>query len=248
MSVEPFQNDAHWAPYMQRYRTGEWRTLLFRDLILADVVRMQGPLTFLDVGCGRGFDDDPRIQKTLSERCSHFIGVEPDTQMKLGDWFDELHRSVLEEAPIEPGSVDIGWAVMVLEHLSDPGSFWRKIYQSLRVGGVFWAFTVDRRHLFPWLVRGMDRIGLKDRYLRRLHGVQNHSVYEHYPTRYLSNSPRQIASHVQSFRRCDLINFSRVGQVDGYLPEMARPFAHLLDRLQNAVGLPGVLLAVRCER
>ena len=238
-----------WAPFVEKLRLqNAWRTSIFVDLILQDAAHFSRDLTFLDIGCGRGFDDEPEAQEKLAAHCSYYIGVEPDTGIEITAPFNEVHRCTLEAAPLAPGSVDIGWAVMVLEHLEDPAAFWTKVYEVLRPGGVFWAFTVDNRHPLPWLVRIASSIGVKDWYLQRLRRNGGGDEYEHYPTHYRSNSPRQVTRFVQPFRQCDFVNFIRVGQIDGYLPQWARPGAHLLDRVQIALKRPGVLLAIRCEK
>ncbi len=241
-------NAPQWKPYVEELRQNHgWRTSIFVDLILQDAKRYNHELTFLDIGCGRGFDDDPAAQQKLAEHSNYYIGIEPDPVIEITAPFHEIHRCTLEEAPLKADSIDIAWAVMVLEHIENPSAFWQKIYEVLRPGGVFWGFTVDNRHLFPWLVRAASSLGLKDWYLRQLQR-KSKDEYEHYPTRYLSNSPRQISPHVQDFRHCDFVNFVRVGQLDGYLPKWARPVGHLLDRIQIAVGSPGILLAIRCEK
>jgi SAM-dependent methyltransferase len=249
MNVASISCDAlTWQPYVERWQNREWRTPIFVDMILQDAARFSHDLTFLDIGCGRGFDDDPAAQKKLAAHSSRFIGIEPDSSIAVSNDFHEVHNCLLEESPIAAESVDIAWAVMVLEHVQDPAAFWQKIYDALRPGGVFWAFTVDNRHFFPWLVRASDSLGAKDWYLRRLRRQGPGDEYEHYPTHYRSNSPRQIMPFVQRFRSCDFVNFARVGQLDGYLPKWARAGARMVDRMQIALGRPGVLLAIRCEK
>lgn len=242
-------NDTRWTEYFRRYQSGEWRTPIFRDLVLADAEQMTGSLTFLDIGCGRGFDDDPNTSLRLATACSRFEGIEPDTDMQISVPYHEIHRCSLNEAPIQPHSIDIAWSVMVLEHVAEPAAFWKKVHCVLRPGGVFWAFTIDSRHFFTSVVSGMDRVGIKQWYLRRMNnGNQSGSHYEHYPTWYLSNSPRSIARYAHDFTRCDFLNFRRVGQVDAYMPRAARQIVRLFERFRFALRRPGVLLAVRCER
>ncbi len=98
------------APYLERYRQGEWRATIFRDLILADAARRPGELTFLDIGCGRGFDDDLPLQQSLAARAGRYIGIEPDAAMAVGAHVSEVHRCLFEDAPIPSGSVDVAFA------------------------------------------------------------------------------------------------------------------------------------------
>ena len=43
-----------------RYRKGEWRSTIFRDMILTEARAQQPFPTFLDIGCGTGFDDSTK--------------------------------------------------------------------------------------------------------------------------------------------------------------------------------------------
>jgi hypothetical protein len=53
-----------------RFRRGEWRALIFRDLVFNEIVNRDGSASVLDIGCGRGFDDDLRIQEQIGEKAS----------------------------------------------------------------------------------------------------------------------------------------------------------------------------------
>lgn len=236
------------APYLERYRQGEWRATIFRDLILADAARRPGELTFLDIGCGRGFDDDLPLQQSLAARAHRYIGVEPDAAMAVGAHVSEVHRCLFEDALIPSGSIDVAFAVMVLEHLPQPARFWDKLFDVLKSGGCFWGFTVDGRHWFCRMSRLLEQLRLKDLYLNLLLGRRGPKRYENYPTFYRSNSPPQVLPLVQRFARADFINFARIGQGDYYFPRPFRPLARCLDRWALARGRPGTLLAIRVEK
>ncbi len=109
--------------YIERYRAGEWRDRIFRDMILADASDLGAGLTFLDIGCGDGFDGDVPLQKSIAAAAGRYIGVEPDPEIPVGAYFTEVHRCTFEDAPLRPGSVrHRGFAIMVLEHLLRPGA------------------------------------------------------------------------------------------------------------------------------
>ena len=154
-----------WDPYVKRYRAGEWRDRIFRDIILADARRQRSKPTILDIGCGDGFDGSVPLQRSIAEAAGCYIGIEPDPEILLGDYFTETHRCLFEQAPLAAGSVDVAYAVMVLEHLPHPQAFWDKLHEVLSDGGVFWGLTVDARHRFAWLSLWSGRLKLKDRYL-----------------------------------------------------------------------------------
>lgn len=240
-----------WSAYTQRYSSGEWRAPIFRDLILADASRMKekrNELTLLDIGCGGGFDGDAELQRSLAEAGSRYIGIEPDPQIELADVFTSAHRCRFEDAPIEDESVDIAFAVMVLEHIAEPQVFWSKVHRVLRKGGCFWGMTVDARH---WFVLGstlMEKLGVKDIYLDKLHGKRGQERYENYPAFYRANTPAQIARFASGFSSISVLNLSRVGQLDFYIPGRLRRLGRWMDSLAMHVGLPGALMAVRMEK
>jgi SAM-dependent methyltransferase len=236
--------DEEWAPFIERYQRGKWRGPIFRDMVLADA-SLRRRVTLLDIGCGRGFDHDLQLQNSLAQIAQSYIGVEPDPTIPLGPYFTEAHRCFFEDAPIAANSVDIAFAVMVLEHLRKPKLFWKRLREVLAPGGVFWGFTMDRRHWFCEMSLFAKRLGLKDAYLRALHGGPSDEGYETYPVYYRANTPAQILPFVTEFRERNLFNFRQVGQLNHYLPRRLRFLGRLADRLSLLCGWPGTLLAVR---
>ncbi len=237
-----------WMPYLDRYRRGEWRDRILHDLILKDARQRGDNLTFLDIGCGRGFDGSVPLQQSLARAAGRYLGVEPDCAVCPGEHVTEVYRCFFEDAPLPPGSVDVAFAVMVLEHLPNPERFWDKLYAVLRDGGVFWGLTVDARHWFCRASRWAERLRIKELYLNALLGTRGEERYESYPAYYRTNSPRQIVPFVRRFRGCDFINFAREGQLESYLPRLLRPVLRWLDREAIKHQRPGTLLAVRVEK
>lgn len=235
----------HWAEYLARYRDGEWRTPILHDMILEDVQCRGNRPTFLDIGCGSGFDGKPELQEKLASRAGRYIGIEPDIEVQVAPFIHEAHRCTFEEAPIEPCSVDIAVAVMVLEHVADPQSFFGKLHEVLVDGGVFWALATDARHYFCPASRCASRLGIKDRYLTCIQGDSGVHRYRNYPTYYRANTPRQILRYARDFSSADFIGFTRVGQLDFYYPCLLRPLGRLIDSLTIVMRLPGPTLAIR---
>lgn len=238
-----------WAPYIHRYINGEWRAPIFRDLILSDAKKLSSDnLTFLDIGCGGGFDSDPKIQHAIAQVPKKFIGIEPDTEMELSDIFTSVHRCCFENAHIEPNSIDIAYAAMVLEHFENPHLFWSKIFEILRPGGVFWGFTVDARHWFVSASLLTEKLHIKDLYLNMLHGKRGEQRYENYGVFYRSNTPQQIEKLTERFTSKTILNFHRIGQVDYYIPKKLRWLSRTFDRFSISRGWPGSTMAVRVEK
>jgi SAM-dependent methyltransferase len=237
-----------WAPYLERYRKGEWRDRILHDLILDDARCRGGALTFLDIGCGHGFGGDPRLQQSLARAAARYVGIEPDPAVTPGPHVTERHCCFFEDAPLRPASVDVAFANMVLEHLPEPARFFNRLHEVLRDGGVFWGLTMDARHWFCGASLLAERLNLKDLYLNWLRGRRGADRYENYPVHYRCNTPRQILRYVRRFRACDFLEFARVGQLNYYVPRPLRPLTDWLDRRALARGKPGTVLAVRAVK
>lgn len=240
--------DADWSAYRDRFKRGEWRAPIFRDLILDDMRARQRPLTVLDIGCGCGFDRDIRLQKSIAADADRYIGIEPDPEILIEPIFSALHRCRFEDAPVPPASIDVAFAVMVLEHIAEPKPFLSKLANVLADNGVFWGFTMDARHYFTRLSRWADALGVKDRYLDALHGARGSQRYENYPVFYRLNAPKQFQRHAATFSRMDFISFARVGQLNHYVPRPLRFVTNFVDRLAMALGVPGSIIAVRLRK
>jgi SAM-dependent methyltransferase len=243
--------DQQWAVYQKRYLEGEMRALILGDIIRADAEKLgkeRGKLSLLDIGCGSGFDCDPKLQESLAQMSAEYIGVEPDLDIQLGNFFGSTFRCRYEEAPIKENSIDIAFSVMVLEHFENPRVFWEKTYKILKPGGVFWGFTIDARHWFVSASLLTQKLGIKDWYLNRLHGKRGEGRYENYRVFYLSNTPEQILRLTSSFRSSITLNFTTIGQMDYYYPKGLKWLGRTMDRLTIWMGLPGCLLAVRVTK
>jgi SAM-dependent methyltransferase len=239
-----------WAPFVERYRRGEWRAPIFADIILTEMRRLGPPhtLTLLDIGCGKGFDDDRRLQAKIAVEAGQYLGVEPDERIAPNPLFHHFYSCRFEEAPLGPGSVDLAFAVMVLEHLEFPDRFWSHLHRILREGGAFWGFTMDARHWFAKASSLTKKLGIKEWYLNWLHGRKGEERYENYPVYYRSNTPEQIQRWTPAFRSRTFLNFNRIGQLDYYFPASLRWIGRGMDRYWLDRGLPGPILAVRVEK
>jgi ubiquinone/menaquinone biosynthesis C-methylase UbiE len=233
---------------LTRYRQGEWRDRIFRDMIFEDVQPEGRGLTFLDIGCGRGFDGDVPLQKSIARVAGSYIGVEPDMEITPEVKFDALYRNVFEDAPVAPESIDVAYSIMVLEHLQEPQLFWAKVHEVLKKGGVFWGMTVDSRHWFSKCSKWLERLQMKDLYLTSMFGRRGTERYENYPVFYRSNCPASIDRLAHRFSSRDYLNLSRLGQCSPYLPRFLRPVGALLDRRTIQRNGLGSLLVVRAQK
>jgi SAM-dependent methyltransferase len=234
--------------HLDGYRQGRWRASIMSELILEEMSRLGPAPTVLDIGCGAGFDDSPELQWRIATAAGRYIGIEPDEEIDCPSWMREIHRCAFEDAPIDPGSVQMAFAIMVLEHVATPDRFFRKLHSLLAPEGVFWGLTVDARHYFRHVSRLTERLRVKNWYLDRVCGRAREERYANYPTLYRANSPRQIERFTRAFRQRNFASLYRIGQLDYYLPRMVRPAASLVDRLIARLRLPGAILVCRLAK
>jgi len=199
----------------------------------------------LDIGCGLGFDDDLRLQTSIAAAAGAYVGVEPDPEIPLAPYFEETHRCYFEDAPLAPNSFQVAFAVMVLEHLTDPARFWSKVHEVLAPGGVFLGFTMDARHPFCRASVLAARLRVKDLYLDLLKGRRREGRYANYPVHYRTNTPERVRHFASAFSACEVFSFSRVGECDYYLPKALKPVGRALDRHAIRRGKPGSVLVMR---
>jgi len=233
---------------VELYRGGIWRDRIVHDLILADAERLGGQPTFLDIGCGKGFDTDVPLQRSLVNFAGKYIGIEPDTSIAACDYIPELRRCRLEEADLPKESVHIAFAIMVLEHLSNPQPFWDCLRNVLVPGGVFWAMTVDARH---WFARGSlwsEKLKLKELYLSWLLGRRGEQRYENYPVYYNCNTPQQVTTYAKHFSSVHCFNLSRIDQTDSLVPRFLCPLSRAFESWSIRRGMPGTLLLIRAVK
>lgn len=208
-----------------------------------------GP-TVLDIGCGGGLLGASIWQQAIATRAGCYIGVEPDTAAEPAPVFARVHPCTFEEAPIEAASVDLAYAAMVLEHVRQPADFFAKLADVVRPGGVFWAFTVDRRHYFSWCSELLGALRLKDRYLDRVRGRRGENLarYDNFPVYYRCNSPAALSRLAGNEFSLQTWSLHRLGQLDGYVPYRLRRLSRMADRLIIRARLPGSVLVARMVR
>lgn len=241
-----------WSVRLARLRTKEWRTPIFFEIVSREIGTRSGARrpTVLDIGCGLGFDTEVRYQQALSTQAGRFIGIEPDPAIEPPKFFSEVYQTTLEEAPIAPGSVDVAYAVMVLEHVADPAAFWSRLHEILAPGGVFVAFSVNGAHWFAPIARFMSIIKLKSKYLDLLRGKRGTGSerYDDYPVYYRTNTARQIRRHARQFRAIRVDLFGATGNVASYAPSRLQPAVRAVDSLAYRLLGQSINIAIRAER
>jgi SAM-dependent methyltransferase len=221
----------------------------FYQLVMDEIDRRpEKALTILDIGCGGGFHHRDDLQANIGARSSMFIGIEPDPEAKIIPNFNKVHHGMFHKTPIEDKSVQLGYAVMVLEHVQVPSEFFAELDRVLAPGGVFLGFTVDARHWFAAASSLLEKSGLKEGYLRFLQGRRGIERYENFPTAYRCNKPRDLEREVPKAFKVETLSLHKVGQLDFYFPRWLQPLSRVVDRITMACNLPGSCLVVRIER
>jgi SAM-dependent methyltransferase len=224
----------------------------YARLIIDDLESWAGlsPPAVLDIGCGGGLLGEELWQHSIAVLAGDYVGIEPDPEAQPSGVFSRVIHDKLENAPLEPGSVDLAYAAMVIEHVPQPEEFFARLATVLKPGGVFWAFTVDRRHYFSWASQLLGAVRVKDRYLDRVRGNKGSSAfrYDNFPVYYRCNSPaafKRVGGEAFSVQTWSL---HRVGQLDGYVPYRLRRLSRLADRMIIRARLPGSVLVARMVR
>jgi SAM-dependent methyltransferase len=113
-----------------------------RELLPADGVA-------LDIGCGRGTqDDDPvrtrRELRILRGHCRQTIGIDVDPSAATNPYVDEF-RLIGPDArwPIEDASIDLAVADFVVEHVADPDVFFAEAARVLKPDGHIGIRTIN---------------------------------------------------------------------------------------------------------
>ena len=232
----------------RRLDKGEWRSPIFAELLALEARDRDGCLTLLEIGCGLGFDGDHALQKKVAALAGRVIGVEPDPDVVPQPVFTELHRCLIEQAPIEPESVDLAFSVMVTEHVPDPAAFLGAVHRVLRKGGVYWGFTVNRRHWFSIASTVASRLHLKTAYLQWLNGANDKEDYLDYPTFYRLNSAAAFRCGDPKFAHVYTRSYGAVDAAAGYVAGPLKGVVKAFETARVRLGGGRIGFLVRLEK
>lgn len=133
------------------FRTSRYRTeksFLQRQMSLLRLCRGLKGKRILDVGCGTGIFSGP-----LSGR-NTLVGADISAEsLKLAQ---ATHRGVLAQAfplPFQRESFDTVLMLEILQHLEDPGPFFREVGRVLKPGGFVILSSIHKRSLLHSVLR-----------------------------------------------------------------------------------------------
>lgn len=143
------------------------------------------PSTIVDLGSGTGADAVALAQRFPSARV-HAVDVSAElldhvasaaATAGVADRVEEHLVDLNNDWPAEiPQSVDLAWASLSLHHVSDPAAVLRRVFASLRPGGVLVLTELSGEERLAPDDLGTGRAGLRDRIT---HASSRHRAHAH---------------------------------------------------------------------
>lgn len=220
---------------------------VFMDLLEAAVREADQP-TVLDIGCGSGIFRNPDHQERIRPHITHFIGVEPDPNAtSRPGLFDETHHCLMEDSPIPPGTVDLAYAAMVVEHVQNPSAFLAAVAGCLKPGGRFLFCTPNASSYFGIICRAAHRVGIDEWLLRRVRKKEHVESY-HFPIAYRMNRAADIVREAEAVGLTAKVGFTESEKAcAGYFPKPAKPILRFLKNKRKRKKEPAVLTQIIAE-
>jgi SAM-dependent methyltransferase len=121
----------------------------------------------LDLGCG--INADLETYRT-PQREVWGTDFQAHPELRHADWFRLLEKG--GRIPFPDGHFDLIVAVMVLEHVADPRSFFHEVSRVLKPGGCFIGHTISGTHYVTFIRRliGLLPHSVNQRLVKRLYG------------------------------------------------------------------------------
>jgi 2-polyprenyl-3-methyl-5-hydroxy-6-metoxy-1,4-benzoquinol methylase len=139
----------------------------------------------LDVGAGK---DRNQIDAAIQPCVVRIVGVDPSEDILFNSSVHEHYHGSLENFARETHEqFDILFCTMVLEHITNPDTFFSACRQLLKPGGMFFAITPNMWHYFGLATKITSILNINEWLLDRLIGREAKEAY-HFPTFYKVNS------------------------------------------------------------
>ncbi len=235
---------ADWSDYVADCAAdGSGFQRVFREQVESDLQRLDRP-KLLDIGCGGSI---PSPLRGLESYVGQWDGVEPSEDVRTHPSLNQRWESLFELADIPSNSYPISLAYNVVEHVSDPSAFMKKLSEVMAPGGIFWGLTPHSLHPFARISRWTELAGFKAYAARRCEAREGRSVVNDYPAYYRLNSVRAVSKQLRplGFTQATFY-FYPSPQWSMYFPRPLRFFPLLYDRfLGNRVRGCSLLMAMR---
>jgi SAM-dependent methyltransferase len=213
-------------------------------------VAKRGPgATILDIGCGYGIRREREPQRRIVEMAGQAWGLDPDPAVEIDPGlFQKFWSSTLEDAPVPPGSVDVAYAHMVVEHVADAPRFAAKLHDLLKPGGCAVLLTINAHSYLGRVARAANRLRAQDAVLRWIRGKQEVEDY-HYPALYRFNDEDAVkkVANAAGFATTEFAYLDR-GEARIYFPRPLRWIPRCLEykhrALQQRTRLTNLLIVL----
>lgn len=231
--------------------TSDRRVILTRQIIRECLVRREQagaaqaePLRVIDIGCGRGMGRSEDYVAAIKPFCDELWGVEPDTEVTPNpDLFDHTQHALLETADLPEDHFDVAFSFMVMEHVADPGAFYKALARAMKPGGVYLFMTPNKDHYFSVFTRTFKALKLDEFVLRFISGGDVGDY--HYPVVHRCNSRAQLERHGKpaGFTGVEVAYMEQDGPRP-YMKGPLRPLFHALAWKRTKIRRPDRLLTL----
>lgn len=191
--TDNFENSADDLPFAELARQYNFLNIssyprVMTNLIVKEVQQYAGAPRVLDIGCGHGLGRNVDLQWEIKQASDELWGIEPDTSVHpTQGLFDNFQHALLESADLPPNSIDVAYSSMVMEHVSDPDSFFNAVKACLKPGGIYLFLTPNAQSFVPRMTKIAHNLRIDEILLRMIRGKQQVEQY-HYPVEFRCNT------------------------------------------------------------
>jgi SAM-dependent methyltransferase len=199
--MNPQYSDAHLKEYYSHFtfEEPEWdEALLYAHHFYLSLVERyaQNKGSILDVGAGKG-----HLLVAAKQRGWQPIGYDVDEKSEI-----PISRKIgvdivcgdFVKIPWHRDSFDVVYMHQVIEHLKSPVPYLDTIHSILKKGGVFFIAQPNIHSLAAIVKYGLEKIGLRKRYVGAYYGTEGHLWY--YTPRTMAFALRKSGFQVLSMR------------------------------------------------
>lgn len=242
----PFEDFAN----SYNFRNSSDRRLILTRQIIRECLKRRAasgsgePLRVIDIGCGRGMGRSEDYVAAVKPYCDELWGIEPDTEVTPNPaLFDHTQHALLEDADLPENHFDVAFSFMVMEHVADPGAFYRALARAMKPGGVYLFMTPNKDHYFSIFTRTFKALKLDEFVLKFISGGDVGDY--HYPVVHRCNSRAQLVQHGKpaGFTGVEVAYMEQDGPRP-YMKGPLRPLFHLLAWKRTKVRRPDRLLTL----
>jgi len=226
------------------HRTLKDRRRVLVDVVLDEMSAVDRPRV-LDVGCGQGITpgfEGAALVGEIAAKAEETWGLDPAlTEPPAHGHFDQFRPGLAETADLPAAYFDVAYSYMVVEHVTDPASFFRAVARTLKPGGVFVLCTINRAHYFARIANVCHKLHVDELALRVVRGRRK--MRYHFPVAYKCNTAEDLraAGAAAGFDRVD-VAYSEEGPARGFFKGPLKLISWMGERRRERGADPTILL------